>query len=228
MERKQYQGQNQEKLKWLGFQNPEKLKMELIEYEAGEFLCHQGQILRHLLIVLSGEAKVFCNLENGKRLLISFYEPGGLIGDLEFFLNTTVADSSVQAMTKVLVLAVPFAENREKLLDDKKFLFQLGNHLAHKIQRSTKNNAHNLLYPLETRLCSYIDTACEQDVFDEKLTEVAEALGTSYRHLLRALNTLIEKKILRKENHKYVIIDRKSLREESKDFYKPIEGYLER
>lgn len=226
MERRPYRGGQTELLRKYGLNEEFEQILEVIEYEKGEYICQQEQEIHYVLLVLEGEARVFCDLENGKRLLVCFYEAGGVIGDVEFMMGTVITDSSVQVMTRFRCIGIPVPQSREKLMKNQIFLYQLGNNLAHKILRSTRNSANNILYPLETRLCSYIDTACREDVFDEKLTEVAEALGTSYRHLLRALNELIEQNILQKNRHKYVIIDRSELKKRSKDFYKPVEGRL--
>lgn len=56
--------------------------------------------------------------------------------------------------------------------------------------------------------------------FHENLTEIAELLGTSYRHLLRTLSELTEKNILRKEGSSYFVTDEETLMELSSDLYK--------
>ncbi len=204
--------------------NIQDLHPVILEFGAGEFLCHEECNLPYLIFICTGRAKVFCNLENGKRLLMSFYESGGVIGDLEFLMERDTAANSIQAITPLTCFAIPTGKNRTVLNNNNHFLRILSKGLAKKFQRSTTNCAHIILYPLEVRLCSYIDTGCTQDIFNEKLTEVAEVLGTSYRHLIRALNRLIADGIIKKENHKYIILDRKELNYRSKNFYKPIEG----
>jgi CRP/FNR family transcriptional regulator, putaive post-exponential-phase nitrogen-starvation regulator len=56
--------------------------------------------------------------------------------------------------------------------------------------------------------------------FHENLTEIAELLGTSYRHLLRTLSELCDKDILKKEGSSYIVTDEKTLMELSADLYK--------
>ncbi|MDD6243642.1 MAG: hypothetical protein PUA99_11050, partial [Roseburia hominis] len=46
----------------------------LLAYEKGEFLSREGMPFAKIYIVLHGKAKVFCDVESGRRLLISFYE----------------------------------------------------------------------------------------------------------------------------------------------------------
>ena len=209
-----------------GFRNISSYQSYLQTYEASELICQEGQPLSSLMIVLSGTAKVFNNMENGKRLLTCFYTNGSIIGDLEFLSEKKNAVSSVQAITPLICLTIPILPNASILNQDTALIRFLGKELSEKFERSTRNNAHNILYPLEVRLCSYIDTGCISDVFDERLTEVADVLGTSYRHLIRALNSLIADGILKKENKIYYIMDRQELKLRSKDFFKPIEGKM--
>jgi len=75
------------------------------------------------------------------------------------------------------------------------------------------NSSINLLYPLENRLASYINEFLTNDEdsniyidFDENLVNIAELLGSSYRHLLRTLNTLSKKGVLEKEDGKYKVL----------------------
>ena len=123
-----------------------------------------------IYIVLHGKAKVFCDVENGRRLLISFYEEGGMIGDLELMTDMEVASASVQALTGGACIAIPLQK--------------------------------------------------------ENLTEVAEFIWTSYRHLLRELNRLVETGILEKSGKHYRIKDRAALKQKSRDFYHPLERDL--
>ncbi len=82
-----------------------------------------------------------------------------------------------------------------------------------------KNSSINLLYPLENRLASYIlatgeriDNNEEIIKFNENLTEIAELLGTSYRHLLRTLNNLSCKGAIRKKINYFQVLDEKILK----------------
>lgn len=56
--------------------------------------------------------------------------------------------------------------------------------------------------------------------FDENLTEIAELLGTSYRHLLRTLSEFCERRILKKEGSSYIVTEEETLMELSVDLYK--------
>ncbi|MPM79649.1 hypothetical protein SDC9_126688 [bioreactor metagenome] len=86
------------------------------------------------------------------------------------------------------------------------------------------NSSINLLYPLENRLASYINESlvCGDNLyidFDENLNNIAELLGSSYRHLLRTFNTLCKKGVLKREDGKYKIINKVLLKDLAGDLY---------
>lgn len=207
-----------------GLKLEELREVVVVTYEKGEFISRQGEKLPYVWIVLTGEAKIFCDVENGRRFLMSFYKSGGIIGDIEIMTRMEGASASVQALTDFFCIAIPvLRENVAYLQKNVRFLNIVAENLAHKLERSSKNSAHIILYPLEERLCSYIDLVHAEGVFEEKLTEVAEVIGTSYRHLLRELNRLVELGILKKYGKRYEILQMKELKQRSRDFYRPIE-----
>ncbi len=198
-------------------------EMRVQEYRRGEFICMQGQQLSNIYIVVSGKAKVYCTIETGKCHLLCFYRSGGIIGELELMTDNFIAQSSVEAITDVRCLMIPIAVNKAEFFQNNIFLTSIGKILARKLTRSSENIVHMILYPLETRLCSYLYIANRNGLFKENLTELAQLLGTSYRHLLRALNQLVQDEILKKTSSGYVIINQEELKNKSKSFYEDFE-----
>lgn len=201
--------------------------MELMAFEKNEYLCKENEKIEYLYFFVKGKAKVYVSLKNGKSLLICFYYPLMVLGDLEL-VNFEEATTNIQVIEESFCIALPFNKVREILLEDAKFLRYACESIADKLRRSSNNYSINLLYPLENRLASYILVTEEQDnsseekilKFDGNLTEIAELLGTSYRHLLRTLNTLIQKGAIKKVKSYYEIIDENILKLLSADLYK--------
>ena len=183
--------------------------------------------MEYLFFLVKGKGKVYVILKNGKSLLLSFCYPLTVIGDIEI-VNNCDTSSNIQALEDSYCIALPLNIVREKLLKDAKFLRYVCDSLGRKLQSSSNNKSINLLYPLENRLASYILAAKEEIIvdnkkayiFNEKLTELAELLGTSYRHLLRTINALINKGVISKENGYYKILDKKLLKTLSVGVYK--------
>lgn len=202
--------------------------MKLLKFERHEYLCREGEELEYFLFLVEGKAKVFKTLPNGKSSLLSFYNSLGVIGDVEF-INKEVVSGTLQALSTCYCLAIPMNIARTKLINDCKFLRFSCSRLAEKLADISMSSSINLLYPLENRLASYInellvehDSKIEYVDFDESLIDVAEHLGSSYRHLLRTFNSLIEKNVIDKDKLGYKVIDKNKLADLAGDLYKDV------
>lgn len=199
--------------------------MKLLKFDKYEYLSREEEDLEYLLFFIQGKAKVFKTLPNGRNLLLAFYNSIRVIGDIEIVKNQS-ATSTIQALSICYCLAIPMKKARLELTNDRKFLKFTCESLAEKLAAVSMNSSINLLYPLENRLASYINEFLTNDEdsniyidFDENLVNIAELLGSSYRHLLRTLNTLSKKGVLEKEDGKYKVINKVLLEELAGDLY---------
>jgi len=205
MIKKQLSSSRKQILSAYGIKNIDYSNITLSIYESGEFICSQGLALNQLLIFLNGRAKVFFTSQNGKTLLIGFYSKPGIIGEVELMADIDYASLSVQAITDVTCISISLSKYRAYLKSNTDFVNHVGLSLAKKLNQSTKNSTYNILHPLETRLCAYIAMTSKQGVFKEKLIDVSDTLGTSYRHLLRIIESLCKQGVLEKTSRQYVI-----------------------
>ena len=199
--------------------------MKLLKFDKYEYLSREEEDLEYLLFFIQGKAKVFKTLPNGRNLLLAYYNSIRVIGDIEIVKNQS-ATSTIQALSTCYCLAIPMKKARLELTNDRKFLKFTCESLAEKLAAVSMNSSINLLYPLENRLASYINEFLTNDEdsniyidFDENLVNIAELLGSSYRHLLRTLNTLSKKGVLEKEDGKYKVINKVLLEELAGDLY---------
>ena len=200
--------------------------MELLLFKRNEYICREGEEINYLFFFVEGKAKVYTTLSNGKSLLLSFFKEFKILGDLEI-INAKPASSNVQVIEDTYCIGISLENVREYLLNDAKFLRFICNSLGEKLYRCSKNSSINLLYPLENRLASYMIATCERVdssgltivKFNENLTEISELLGTSYRHLLRTLNSLSLKGTIKKKNNYFEVIDEENLKRLAADLY---------
>ena len=200
--------------------------MTLYMFNTNDYICREEEQLENMYFLVQGKAKVSKHLENGKSLLISFYRPLTIIGDVEF-IGHKVTDCSVQAIEDTYCIGINFDIVRSKLIKDCKFLLNICRYLSDKLRDGSNNSSINLLYPLENRLASYIvafvntnDDKVEKFIFKESYSEISELLGTSYRHLNRILNKFCLEGILKKCDKEYVIEDYDKLLCLAGDLYK--------
>lgn len=208
------------------FMNNMKNDMRLLKFDKHEYLSREDEDLEYLLFFIQGKAKVFKTLPNGRNLLLAFYKPFRVIGDIEIVKNQS-ATGTIQALSTCYCLAISMEKARLELTKDRKFLKFTCESLAEKLAAVSMNSSINLLYPLENRLASYINESLvyeenEESLyidFDENLINIAELLGSSYRHLLRTFNTLCKKGVLEREGGKYKIINKALLKDLAGDLY---------
>ena len=187
----------------------------LIRYDRCEWMLLAEQEIGYLYILLSGKAKVCMSDESGRNLLLCYYVSDGIMGDIELMMGRREAISSVQAVTPVVCIGLPLQTYAEAMLSHLPFVLRVAKGLSIKLHASVASTTEIILRPFEARLSGYLLQSAQGGVFSERLIDVAEQLGVSYRHLLRALKSFYEAGILEKRKDGYHIIDEEALREKT-------------
>lgn len=191
-------------------------------FEKGEYICEIDQIADYFYFFVEGKAKIYTLLKNGKKLLLRFYSPFNILGDIEV-INEQPYKVFVEALNACVCVALPMKIAKAQGLKNPDFLKFLCEHLVEKLDTITHKSSVNLLYPLETRLASYVYESYNKQtaIFEvqSNYSDLAELLGTSYRHLNRTLIQLIENGILEKEGRNIKIRDEEALKNLSRDLY---------
>ncbi|MFZ5969213.1 MAG: Crp/Fnr family transcriptional regulator [Bacillota bacterium] len=198
--------------------------MSLISLEKGEYVCEIGHQFQYMYFLVSGKLKIYTVQENGKLLLLRFNKPLSIVGDMEF-LTDYRAKCNVESLNKSLLISIRFEDLLQYAYDDPKFLRFLIKNLCHKLYTISNATSLNLLYPVENRFASYLlSTLCYdnesllvEELKTSKLTEIANLLGTSYRHLNRIVSRLVSEHIIRKKDGSIMIEDIEKLRELSRN-----------
>lgn len=191
-----------------------------LRFKKGEYLCREEEEVTYLLFILSGKAKISITAANGKTLLLNFYGKGQILGDVEIMLSETMGTANVVAVTEIECIGVPAKYCKEVLSTNIEFMNFIAAMLAKKLDRSSRYSAMNILYTLENRLCAYIVSTHENGEFQDNFTELAELLGTSYRHLLRTMQELCEEGILERcSRTRYQIKDLGAIKERAEDCF---------
>lgn len=198
--------------------------MELHYFKKGSHICVKGDRLDYFYFFVKGRAKVYISTPNGKSLLIRFYSPLQVIGDVEVTCNEN-ADCNIQAIEDCLCVGVPLHIVHEISNYDPKFLSFVCKHLSSKLTSTSASTSLNVLYPLENRLASYLlalypnDLTPEDKIVTDNFTQLSELLGSDYRHFLRVVDKLCSKNIIKKEKRSLVIVDRVALNNLAVDLY---------
>lgn len=201
-----------------GLRNLPQGQAVLFRYDEGELLSREKEYMDYLQFISKGRAKISVSSAEGKTLLFCFNSPGDIIGSIELF-GDRIATATAECLSPTEAIAIPIDMNLDFFRSDIEFLYYLCTDLSASFAASSLKSSGNILYTLPVRLCSYIAMTQKNGIFQDKLTNVAELLGVSYRHLLRVLHELCEKGILEKEGRVYRIAKYDELEAIGGDYY---------
>lgn len=193
--------------------------LELHMFKKNEHICFMDEELKYFYFFVDGKAKVYKTLPNGKSLLLKFYEPIQLIGDLEV-ISKIKANCSVKSLKSSLCIGIPINKVNSLSLKDPNFLMYITKSLSNKLASQSLTSSITIVYPLENKLANYLLSVNHRNiVLVDNYSNLADLLGTSYRHLSRVLNKLVEKEIILKDKNEIKIINKKDLKNISGDLY---------
>jgi len=179
-----------------------------------------------LVFLVEGSVKNCALTENGKKLLLHFSDAYEILRDLEL-LGIVNQSMEIEVAREAVFLEVDVRGIRNLLMNNPVFLRAILMQVGKKLAKTTVAQTMTAIYPLESRLSSYIIHMAETRsngslVFSDNLVETSELLGTSYRHLLRTLKGFCESGVLLHQGQDYLVLDKKMLQEKASD--QPIYG----
>jgi CRP/FNR family putative post-exponential-phase nitrogen-starvation transcriptional regulator len=190
-------------------------------YKKEEYILESESKLEYYYLLVDGKIKVFYPFENGKSMLLKFYKDFNTIGDLELLKNIPIL-CNIDAVEDTYLIAMPVDILRKKYFNNTKFLRHLVDSLSEKLYATINNSSYNFVYPLINRLSSYLVehiTDKNYMVLNSSYLEIAQFLGTTYRHLNRTFKEIESKSIIKCDGKKIYILDEDRLRELSKNLY---------
>jgi CRP-like cAMP-binding protein len=192
---------------------------QLLEYQKGELVLEAGTELEYLYLLVEGKVKVYYLFENGKSMFLKLYHGFQMLGDVEFLKDIPVL-CHIEAVKDSQVIAIPADFLRKAYHDNANFMRYLSETLSEKLYVTINNSSYNYVYPLVNRLSSYLlESMTEQDqiVIHTTYEEIAQFLGTTYRHLNRTIKELESKSIIRCDDKIIYVLDKKKLRDLAKN-----------
>lgn len=198
--------------------------LSLYEFEKGELICSQGAAVEYLYILVKGKVKIFTTSEEGKTLILSFKTPLEVIGDIEYVQEIDTINT-VEAVSPVVMIGVRQSVLRRFLKDHSPFLQFLLEIITRKFYIKSQFMRHNIMYPVETRLASYlVSVAFDENealvngkVSTSNLTDIANLIGTSYRHLNRVIKEFCLNGLVERDKGAILIKDLEGLKLVAKD-----------
>lgn len=204
------------------FDQEKQIPFTLQQYGPDEIILLEGIELESLLFLVEGKVKITSSVETGKSLLLRFVQPFSIIGDIELIRDVPV-QSQVKAVNECLFIGLHFDYIKQHEMDNPKFLHILLEHVSYKLQTCTTASRVNLLASVENKFASYLmstispepDNNFGIELKTSNIKEVADLLGTTYRHLNRVIHSLSQKKIIERDKNSIRILNWTNLEEMS-------------
>jgi len=195
-------------------------QFDLLHVPKGRIICSKGDEISNLYVLVEGKVKIYTTTLDDKRLILRFQEALGLIGDIEFIQGTPVLHT-IEASTECCFITIPYVVLRKTAINDPQFLTFLLDIVTKRFRAKTDAATLNLLYPVEVRVASYLLSTKADDerllyheeAKDSSMTDIADMIGTSYRHLNRVLKKLCNEEVIEKAGGQIFIKNIKMLRE---------------
>ncbi len=178
-----------------------------ITIKKNNYLVREDFPIENVFHIISGTCKVTTQSENGNIMSFGFFKENDVIGEVEIFNNKNIATTTVMSVTDMICIKIPLKTCRKLAKEDIQYCNFLAASLAVKLTISSNIFTQNILLPLEDRLLLYLKNTYPNRIFKGNLIQIAQELGTSYRHLLRVIKKLKEENILTPSKNKkeYII-----------------------
>ncbi|MDQ0062471.1 Crp/Fnr family transcriptional regulator [Paenibacillus harenae] len=192
--------------------------LSLYIFDQGELICSQGEPLQYLYVLVKGKIKIYTTSVEGRTLVISFKTPLEVIGDIEYIRGIDTINT-VEAVSPVCMIGVhcrwlkKYGSDYSPLLQ---FLLEI---ITKKFFIKSNSMSFNLMYPVEVRLASYLlsvsfdesDSLFRGQLSTSSLTDAANLIGTSYRHLNRVIQKFCKEGLIERNKDFILVKDREGL-----------------
>ncbi|MED4957440.1 cyclic nucleotide-binding domain-containing protein [Paenibacillus macerans] len=192
--------------------------LTLLTFDQGELICAQGEPSGVMYVLVKGKIKIYNTSEEGRTLVISFKTPLEVIGDVEYIRGSDIINT-VEAVSPVHMIAVEYRWLRKYCGDHSPLLRFLLDIITNKFYMKSSSLSFNLLYPVEVRLASYLlsvsfdesGAGYRRELSTADLTDAANLIGTSYRHLNRVLQKFAARGLIERSRKGILVKDREGL-----------------
>lgn len=194
-----------------------KADIRIRSHSKREVVLHKGGTGDGLLFLLSGQLQVVDITEDGRAIGLRMLVPGDFFGEIALINNST-RSASVVALTDVLVAFLPAPTAMHLFSHSPSVARQMLQHLAQKIQRDSEFRALLSINNSTKRIYNYLFLMRKKkpdgaEVVEDLPThqDIANMINTSRETVTRALLTLVQQGIIKKDSHKLIILDREGL-----------------
>lgn len=174
-------------------------------YHSGDYIAKEGAHTPYFYFLVHGDSISYSYTCTGKIHCESYMSGFGILGQAAALWGQP-AFNDILALTECVCVSICMEEYRELMLNDNKFL----RFIAYWMAQHVRENAfrHN---PLEVRTAKFILRVSHGEIFRFNLSQCADILETSYRHLLRVLKQMCDAGLLERKGNGYHVLNSQGL-----------------
>lgn len=186
-------------------------------YLKGEYIYTQEDILNKLYVIHSGKVRIFRLSPTGKEQVIRILGPGDFMGELSLFSQNQATDYAVVTENSTMCI-IDGKKFKELIFNYAAISLKILEEMSHRLEKAENLIEDINLHTVEQRIANtLLDMVNEKDQVNLNMSkgDLASQLGMTQETLSRKLTLFQEKKLIKLEGHRKIII----LDKEALDYY---------
>lgn len=185
-------------------------------FAPGEIIIVEGEPCRAAYFIVEGQVRVFRTSSGGREQVLGRPGPGQSFNTVPPFLDG-LNHATVQAITPVVLYAVPAKELRQLVVDCPDFALALLQEFARQLDHLTNLVESLSLQTVRGRLARFLLDRAETGEVTRRWTqeEIAATIGTVRDMVGRALRAFANTGLIRLDRQRIVLLDREGLEKEA-------------
>jgi len=161
-------------------------------------LFYEGEQSNYLYLLTSGIIKLFKTSFQNKKIVLKYFHPGELIGEVANFEDIPYP-ATTEAFTDIEYIKIDFEKLKNVMYSNPDLSLKIQASLIKKIKNLEHVISSNLVLDAKTRVAKYIFEN-QQDFFRQKNIEISEVLNITPETLSRILKEFKKFKVLDVKN----------------------------
>ncbi|MCS7282386.1 MAG: Crp/Fnr family transcriptional regulator [Anaerolineae bacterium] len=196
------------------------------EYAPGAMVILEGEPCQYVYFVAEGEVRAIRTSPDGREQVLAQLGPGGALNVVPPFLPRKVNHATVQALTPVVLYAVPAADFLRLVEEFPELARVLLEEFARRLDRLSRLVEDLSLRTVRARLARFLLEHAEGEKGAEAgattvvrrwtQEEIAAQIGTVREVVARTLRAFAEAGLLKIEGHRILLLDREGLEAEAR------------
>ena len=192
--------------------------MQFRTVEKGTYVMHKGSPGDHLVFLLSGRVQVVDVTEDGREMVLATLAPGDYVGEMAV-IDGQPRSASVQANETALVAFLPRAQSLQLIYTNPLVAERVMTRMAGTIRAAAANrailsipNAFQRVYAVLNQLAKPVPGNMVVIASMPTQQEIAAMVNTSRETVSRALQVLLQKKVVEKDMRRLIVRQPEALR----------------